>query len=213
MSKAPVNISILPKDKDDGAADGAVDAISLGSTASDGSQFVADMFALFNGRGQVGAIAADHASVRHFLTQGSALSSAVSDSSGATGTASASLSVADTSDHIINATESASVAFTVSGLSAATTGAVTFTDSGNHQVVIDVQGNGAYSADLSTLTDGTITSSLSAAGPSGNPVLATGNAVTLDTDRGLTPTVSVNAVDPAHVTFTISGLEGDDPER
>ena len=119
------------------------------------------------------------------------------------------LSIADTSDHIINATESTSVAFTVSGLAAGATGAVTFTDSGNHQVVVDVQGNGAYSADLSTLTDGTVTSSLSAAGASGSSVSATGNAVTLDTDRGLTPTVSVNALDPAHVTFTISGLEGD----
>ena len=120
------------------------------------------------------------------------------------------LVINDTADHVINATESTAVAFTISGLKGNETGAVTFTDAANHQVVVNVGANGSYAADLSTLTDGTITSSLAATSPSGNTTSATGNAVTLDTDRGLTPTVSVNALDPAHVTFTISGLEGDE---
>ena len=119
------------------------------------------------------------------------------------------LAINGTADHVINATESTGVAFSVSGLATGGTGAVTFTNSGNHQVVVGIQGNGTYSADLSSLTDGTITSSLSATGPSGGITSTSGNAVTLDTDRGLTPDVSVNALDPAHVTFTISGLEGD----
>ena len=80
----------------------------------------------------------------------------------------------------------------------------------NHQVVVNVDANSSYAADLSTLTDGTITSSLAATSPTGNTTSATGNTVTLDTDRDLTPTVSVNALDPAHVTFTISELEGDE---
>ena len=105
---------------------------------------------------------------------------------------------------------STSVSFSVSGISGGSTGAVTFTDSGDHHVVVAIQGNGTYSADLSSLTDGAITSSLSATNPSGSTTSATGNTVTLDTDRGLTPDVSVNALDPAHVTFTISGLEGDE---
>ena len=168
------------------------------------------MFALFNGRGHVGVAAADRAAVRHFLTQGVALSSAASDPSGANGTVGANLSIGDTSDHIINATESSSVGFTVSGLATGAIGEVTFTDSANHQVVVDIGGNGNYSADLSTLLDGTINSSLLTTGSSGHNTATSGNAVTLDTDSALTPTVVVDAANPANVTFTISGLEGDE---
>jgi len=125
-------------------------------------------------------------------------------------TAAASVSVNDTADHIINAAESTAVAFTVSGLAAGATGAVTFTDIANHQVVVRVGGNGTYSANLSALADGTVTSALSATDTSGNNVIASGNAVPLDTDSTLTPSLSVDATNPAHVTFTVSGLEGDE---
>ena len=120
-----------------------------------------------------------------------------------------SLSIDDTSDHLINATESTAVAFTVSGLSPGATGAVTFSDASNHQVVVGVGGDGTFSANLSGLTDGTITSLLSATGPSGDSTRAIGNAVSLDTDSGLDPTLSVNAANPSDVIFTVSGLESD----
>ncbi len=99
--------------------------------------------------------------------------------------------------------------FTVSGLTAGETGAVTFTDTADHQVVVSVAANGTYSADLSGLTDGTITSSLWAADAAGDSATASGNAVTLDTDSALKPSLSVDATNPAHVTFTVSGLESD----
>ena len=118
----------------------------------------------------------------------------------------ASLLVDGTADQLINATESAAVAFTVSGLGRGEAGTVTFTDASNHHVAVGVGGNGGYSANLSTLTDGQITSSLA----TGNGVAATGNPVTLDTDSALTPSVSVDTTNPAHVTFTIAGLEGDE---
>src|SRR5262245_21292911 len=54
------------------------------------------------------------------------------------------LLISDTADHIINSTESDSVAFTVSGLQGNETGAVTFTDAANHQVVVNVGGNGSF---------------------------------------------------------------------
>ena len=111
-----------------------------------------------------------------------------------------------TADHIINASESAAVAFTVSGLSRGETGTVTFTDASNHNVVVGADGNGTYSANLSALTDGQINSSLA----TGNGAAATGNPITLDTDSSLTPSVSVDTTNPAHVTFTIAGLEGDE---
>ena len=39
--------------------------------------------------------------------------------------------------------------------------------------------------------------------------ISTGNAVSLDTDTALTPSLSVNAANPADVTFIVSGLESD----
>ena len=129
--------------------------------------------------------------------------------SNASGTANATLSVNDTTDHIINSTEAGNVSFTVSGLGSNETGAATFTDAANHQVVVNVGANGEFSADLSTLTDGTITSSLSVTDPAGHTATVSGNAVSLDTDSALNPSLTVNAANPANVIFTVSGLESD----
>jgi hypothetical protein len=115
-----------------------------------------------------------------------------------------------TADHVVNATEATDVAYTVSGLATGEIGTVTFTDADHHQVSANVTGNGIYNADLSSLTDGTITSSLSAANPAGNGHTASGNSVLLDTDKDVQPVVSVDAANPAHVIFNISGLEGDE---
>jgi large repetitive protein len=119
------------------------------------------------------------------------------------------LLVDGTADNVINGTESTAVTFTVSGLGPSATAKVTFSDASNHQIVVDVGGNGTFSANLSGLTDGTITSLLSATAPNGSVTTATGNSVSLDTDSSLSPTLSVNAANPADVTFTVSGLESD----
>ena len=126
------------------------------------------------------------------------------------GAMNAALIVNDTADHVINATESTAVTFTVSGLESGEAGTVTFTDASNHHVFVGVDGSGTYSANLSALTDGQITSSLSAADVAGNSATASGNTVSLDTDSALTPSLSVDATIPSHVTFTVSGLEGDE---
>ena len=89
----------------------------------------------------------------------------------------ATLVVDDTANHNINATESTAVSFTVGGLDDAGTGTVTFTDAASNTVTVTVNGSGTYSADLHTLTDGQITSSLSFTDTAGNPASATGNAV------------------------------------
>ena len=115
----------------------------------------------------------------------------------------------DTADQVINAAESNAVAFTVSGLQAGTVGKVTFADGADHQVVVNVAANGTYSANLSALTDGTISSSLSSTAPTGRVTSAIGNSVSLDTDSGLNPTLSVDAANPTDVKFTVSGLESD----
>jgi hypothetical protein len=122
----------------------------------------------------------------------------------------ASLLVDGTADDVINAAESAVVSFTVRGLAAGGAGTVTFTDASNHQVVVDIGGDGTYSANLSVLTDGNITSALSARDSAGATATANGNSVSLDTDKDLNPAITVNAANPANVKFTISGFEGDE---
>jgi hypothetical protein len=124
-------------------------------------------------------------------------------------TGATSLSIDDIADHMINATESVAVSFSVSGLKAGTIGAVIFSDAANHQVMVSVAANGTYSTDLSALMDGTITSSLSATDSHGTSTSVAGNAVLLDTDSGLNPMLSVNAANPTDVKFTVSGLESD----
>src|SRR5262249_40751852 len=131
-------------------------------------------------------------------------------SSFTTAATSVALKVDDTSDHVISSAEAIDVTFTVSGLKVGQTATVTFTDGNNQQVSVNVSGDGSYSANLSSLDDGTITSSLSSTNSSGHTTTASGNAVTLDTDSNLTPTLAVNAANPTHVTFTVNGLEGDE---
>src|SRR6185437_7165503 len=126
----------------------------------------------------------------------------------------ATLVVADTADNVINGTESTNVSFTVGGLDDAGTGTVTFSDGTNH-VDVAVTGNGPYSVDLSSLSDGTITSSLTFTDAVGNPASATGNSVALDTDAGETATLVVadtadnviNGTESTNVSFTVGGLD------
>ena len=107
------------------------------------------------------------------------------------------------------AIELAAVAFAVSKPDAGKTETATFSGASNPQVATDVGNNVAISAKLSGLTDGAIKSLLSTTDPNGSGTAATGNAVSLDNDSSLNPTISVNAANPADVTFTVSGLESD----
>ena len=126
----------------------------------------------------------------------------------------ATLSVNETADHVINATEAKTVSFTVGGLDDSGTGTVTFSD-GTHHVAVAVTGNGSYSVDLSSLNDGNITSSLSFTDGVGNSAAATGNTVALDTDKTEVATLSVNgtadhvinATEAKAVSFTVGGLD------
>ena len=96
----------------------------------------------------------------------------------------------DTIDHVINAVELTGVDFTAAGLGHGASGPVTLTDAAEHQLV-DVAGNGSFMAGL---TDGTIRLSLPASDGAGHTTTATENSVLPDTDKGLSQTLSVNAV-------------------
>ena len=79
---------------------------------------------------------------------------------------------------------------------------------------VDSQGHPLSTVDLSSLSDGTITSLLAVSDPAGNHFSASGNAVPLDQDLGEHPSVLVNggsttpigAAGAGQVAFTICGL-------
>src|SRR4029079_9525959 len=127
----------------------------------------------------------------------------------------ATLSVNDTVDHVINNTESTAVSFTVAGLDDGGSGTVTFTDIHGHTVSVGVTGNGTFSANLSSLDDGSITSALAFTDTEGNSAAATGNAVALHTAKTDVATLSVNDTvdhvinnaESTAVSFTVAGLD------
>src|SRR5947209_16488948 len=86
----------------------------------------------------------------------------------------------------IGAAGAAGVAFTIAGLDPEDTGTVTFTD-GSNKVTVNVNGGQtSYTTNLTSLSDGSILSSLAVntdtAGNAFAPIV--GNAVPLDQDTG-----------------------------
>jgi hypothetical protein len=136
---------------------------------------------------------------------------------GASEQAALSLTIGDTD---IGAAAASNVAFSVAGLEPDDTGAVTFTDSANNTVTVNVAGGQTgYTANLSALDDGPITSSLQvAADPAGNSFTpVAGNPVTLDQDLGEQAALSltigdtdIGAAAASNVAFSVAGLEPDD---
>src|SRR5206468_336947 len=91
---------------------------------------------------------------------------------------------------------------------------VTFTDGANSTVTVHVVGNGAGSADLSSLADGPITVSIAATDAAGNNAKGPGTSLTLDTtaDAGGDLAVavgdaSINNSEKTAVGFTVALLD------
>ena len=126
----------------------------------------------------------------------------------------------------IGAAGAGQVAFTISGLESDDSGTLTFSDQAGHAVVVaiangqavDSQGHPLSTVNLSSLSDGTITSSLAVSDTAGNQFSASGNTVPLEQKLGEHPSVLVNGGSPTpigaagagQVAFTISGLASDD---
>src|SRR5204862_97199 len=102
----------------------------------------------------------------------------------------ATLTVDATGDSVINTSESTTVSFAVGGLDDAGTGTVTFSDGTNH-VIVNVTGNGTYSANLHSLTDGPISSSLAFTDAEGNTAAPSATPVAPDTDKTEVATLTV----------------------
>src|SRR6516225_3753901 len=126
----------------------------------------------------------------------------------------------------IGAVGAGQVAFTISGLETDDSGTLTFSDQAGHAVVVtivngqavDSQGHPISTVNLSSLSDGTITSSLAVSDTAGNQFSASGNAVPLEHKLGEHPSVLVNggsttpigAAGAGQVAFTIAGLDPED---
>jgi hypothetical protein len=111
------------------------------------------------------------------------------------------------------------VPVTLAGLETGDTGTITFTDSAGHTVPLSVSASQtSYTANLSALANGTITSSLLVTDAVNNTTTATGNPVTLDQDKvaeapilkiaNISPTVPAGGSIPLGIT--VSSVDGDD---
>jgi len=76
---------------------------------------------------------------------------------------------------------------------------------------LSLDDNAGHAINMSTAVAFTVSLEADAIGsvPNGAGTSATGTAASLDTDSSLKPSLSVDATNPAHVTFTVSGLEPD----
>jgi FG-GAP-like repeat len=117
------------------------------------------------------------------------------------------------------------VPFVINNLSLDDSGTLTFTD-GTNVVTVQISGgtveagpnNTATTVNLQSLSDGTITSTLTLDSSNNNPFYTTGgNSVTLDQDLNELPIVTVDfgsplvdKADAAAVAFSVSGAESDD---
>ncbi|MBA5605977.1 DUF4347 domain-containing protein [Duganella sp. FT3S] len=113
-------------------------------------------------------------------------------------------------DSLVNNAEKGAVAYTVSGLDADATSTVIFSDGTN-----TVTGSGG-TADLSTLSDGAISVTISATDTAGNHASGASASTTLDTtaDAGGDLAVHVsdsllNNAEKGTVAYTVSGLDAD----
>ncbi len=114
----------------------------------------------------------------------------------------AALKLAVNNTHVGKITASA-VSFTIAGLDTEDTGTVTFTDGNNHKVTVPVTGaTGSYSANISPLTDGTITSSLQV------NTDAAGNSFTAVSGANIA--LNQSAAPDSSIAIT-SGLSNNDP--
>ncbi len=161
------------------------------------------------------------------VTSTLALTDAAGDSFGATGNAvtldqdigeQAALQLtANGGTTTVSGSTDSAIPFTIAGLDAEDTGTVTFTDAANHHVTVNVTGTQTnYTANLSSLEDGTVTSSLQVnTDQAGNSFTAvSGTTLTLETPLAVTvdhdATTPIGQSGAAAVAFGVSGIESDD---
>ncbi|MFI0845977.1 Ig-like domain-containing protein [Mesorhizobium sp. IMUNJ 23232] len=119
-------------------------------------------------------------------------------------------------DSLVGNAEKANVAYTVTGLDPDATATITFTSSGGGTPVVLTGITGSGSVDLTSLSDGNVTVTISATDTAGNNANGTSGATVLDTvaDQGGNLAVSiadslVGNAEKANVAYTVAGLDPD----
>jgi Ca2+-binding RTX toxin-like protein len=119
-------------------------------------------------------------------------------------------------DSYISSSENTAVSYTVAGLDGDATSTVTFHSDGGGADVVTHVGNGTTTVDLSTLSDGNITATISADDTAGNSANGAGDTSMLDTtadaggDLAITfDNTFANNADQTAVPFAVSGMDAD----
>src|SRR5207253_2982294 len=127
----------------------------------------------------------------------------------------ATLTVADTLDHVINNSESTAVSFTVAGIDDGGTGTVKIGRASCRDMVATATGHGTHTANLHSLNDGPSTSEPAFTDAERNTRCPPGNTLALGTYNPETATLTVadtldhviNNSESTAVSFTVAGLD------
>ncbi|WP_412553704.1 tandem-95 repeat protein [Shimia sp. MIT1388] len=124
----------------------------------------------------------------------------------------------DDTDGYVSDSEAATASYTITGLDGDATATVVFSNGVDTDITVSGLTNGTHSVDLSGLSDGPITATVTATDAAGNTATGAGDSSVLDTDAdlgaGLAVTVSdangiINAAEATAVSFTVVGLDAD----
>jgi hypothetical protein len=110
-------------------------------------------------------------------------------------------------DGYLNKTESGAASYTISGVDSDATATVRFSD-GNaaHDVVVSGLGNGTATVNLTGLTDGPVTASVSVSDTAGNLATGTGDSSVKDTTADAGPPLTLTGVTSMTTGGTFSKL-------
>ncbi|WGD54678.1 Ig-like domain-containing protein [Bradyrhizobium sp. CB1650] len=106
-----------------------------------------------------------------------------------------------------------SVAYTIAGVDSDATASINFTSSGGGSVTVNALGNGPHTADLTSLSDGTVTASITLTDIAGNSATGIGDTASLSTSSGgitQTGTPGPDVMTGTPFDDTLSGLGGND---
>ncbi len=111
----------------------------------------------------------------------------------------------------VGATSKDAVGFKLTGLDEGARAVITFTDSLHAKVQVKAAGNGAWTADLSSLANGVITTSVAATEMNGEVAVGVAESLVIDpnADTGLTLSapIAIGAGLKTHAAFTVAGID------
>ncbi len=111
---------------------------------------------------------------------------------------------------VVGGAQKGAVDYKVTGLDVGATGVVTFLDSANHTVTVNISANGPATVDLSSFADGPVTVTVAANGPEESLLPGVGQGFSIDSsvdsDLVVTLPFNVGGAEKGAADFTLSGL-------